>query len=82
MSKRIEVFLALSALLQAGPGGIKRKSDPGKPVNMDVFLSSRQEHDRLKIHSPPKDLNDAFMSLKKDKVIQTALGGIIFINIL
>ncbi len=71
-------YLALSALLQAGLDGIKRKSNPGKPVNKDVFSLSHRERARLKIHSLPKDLNDALMSLKKDKVIQTALGEYIY----
>ncbi len=71
-------YLALTAALQAGLDGIKRKVDPGKPVHKDIYSISQRERGRLKLHSLPKDLNDAVNGLKKDKTIQSALGDYIY----
>ena len=71
-------YLAFAVSLQAGLDGIKNSTDPGKPVNKDVYNMSQRERARLKVNRLPKDLNDALGYIKKDKVVQSALGDYIF----
>ena len=67
-------YLALAVMLCSGLDGIKRKLDPGEPVNKDIFTMSEREKRRHKIDSLPADLNEAVKALKKDKVVLDALG--------
>ncbi len=71
-------YLALTAVLQAGLEGIRNGINPGKPINKDIFKMSQREHGRLKIEKLPADLNEALRHLKKDKIIQDALGDYIY----
>ena len=65
-------YLALAAMLQAGLDGIKHKTDPGPPVNKNIYQMSHRERRRLKIDELPGDLREAVDALEKDKVIQEA----------
>ena len=67
-------YLALAVMLCSGLDGIKRKLDPGEPVNKDIFTMSEREKRRHKIDSLPADLNEAVKALKKDRVVLDALG--------
>jgi glutamine synthetase len=67
-------YLALAVMLHSGLDGIKRKLDPGAPVNKDIFRMSEREKRRLKIDSLPPDLNEAIKAMKKDDVVMSALG--------
>ncbi|KPK96146.1 glutamine synthetase [bacterium SM23_31] len=71
-------YLALAAVLQAGLDGIKHHINPGLPVNKDVFLMSQRGRSRLKVSRLPKDLNEALIQLKKDKIIHAAIGDYIY----
>jgi len=71
-------YLALTAILKAGLDGIRNKINPGIPVNKDIFKMSQRERSRLKIDKLPIDLNEAINQLKRDKIIQDALGSYIF----
>ncbi|MBM3792057.1 MAG: type I glutamate--ammonia ligase [Acidobacteria bacterium] len=68
-------YLCLAAILGAGLDGIRRKLDPGPPVNKDIFGMSRREMGRLRIQTLPGDLNEAVRVFEKDRCLQQALGG-------
>jgi len=71
-------YLALTAVMQAGLEGIRNKLDPGAPINKDIFKMSQREKGRLKIERLPQDLNEALTQLRRDKIIQAALGDRIY----
>jgi len=59
-------YLALSAVILAGLDGIKKKIDPGPPVDMNLYNLSEEEKRRLKIKSLPRDLREALEELESD----------------
>ncbi|MEW5807101.1 MAG: type I glutamate--ammonia ligase [Acidobacteriota bacterium] len=67
-------YLALAVMLKAGLDGIKNKIDPGPPVNKNIFEMSHRAKRRLKIDDLPPNLFEAIKQLRKDEVIQEALG--------
>ncbi|NLK50949.1 MAG: type I glutamate--ammonia ligase [Syntrophomonadaceae bacterium] len=83
ISTRIEVrnpdpscnsYLALAVMLKAGLDGIKHKMVPPAPVDDNLYEMDAQERERRGIPSLPCDLREALEELKKDQVIQEALG--------
>jgi len=67
-------YLCLAAILSAGLDGIRRKLDPGPPVNKDIMSLSRREMGRLGVHMLPGDLSEAVRAFEKDRFLQAALG--------
>lgn len=74
-SKRIEFrapdpsanpYLAFSAIVAAGLDGIRKKIDPGNPVNEDIYKMSDQRRSSLGIKSLPSNLHAALEALKSD----------------
>jgi glutamine synthetase len=74
-SKRIEFrapdpsansYLAFSAIVAAGLDGIKKKIDPGNPINENIYKMSDQKRSTFGINMLPSSLNEALMSLKSD----------------
>nr|WP_255464174.1 type I glutamate--ammonia ligase [Nitrosopumilus sp. b1] len=74
-SKRIEyrvpdptanIYLLEAALLLAGLDGIKRKIDPGSPVEENVYRLSPEKKREYKIGSLPVSLKGALDALKSD----------------
>jgi len=65
-------------MIASGLDGIRRKLDPGEPVNRNIFEMSHREKRRLRIDELPTDLNDAVRAMKKDDVVREALGDHIF----
>ncbi len=57
-------YLAFAAMLMAGIDGIKRKLDPGQPLNKDLFSLSKA--DLEKIPTLPTSLGEALEALRKD----------------
>ncbi|MCH9649493.1 MAG: type I glutamate--ammonia ligase [Deltaproteobacteria bacterium] len=87
MSTRCEVrvpdpscnpYLAFAVMMAAGLDGLERQSDPGEPINKNIFTMSQREKRRLKIRQLPINLSAALDNLEKDKVIREALGEHIF----
>lgn len=83
MSTRCEVrmpdpacnpYLALAVMLAAGLDGVKRKLDPGPPINKNIFTMSHREKRRLRIAQLPANLWEALGELEKDAVVSEALG--------
>ena len=75
-------YLALAVMLGAGLDGIANHTDPGEPINKNIYKMSQRERRRLKIENLPADLNDAISALRKDAVIQAVLGEHIYTNYL
>jgi glutamine synthetase len=74
-SKRIEFrapdpsansYLAFSAIVAAGLDGIKKKIDPGNPINENIYKMSDHKRSTFGINMLPSSLNEALMSLKSD----------------
>jgi len=74
-SKRIEyrvpdptanVYLLEAALLLAGLDGIKRKLDPGDPVEENVYKLTSEQKRKYKIGSLPVSLTGALDELQTD----------------
>ena len=71
-------YLALSCLLMAGLDGIKKKIDPGDPVDEDVYSLPSERRAALGISELPTTLKDALDEMKSDEVIHRTLGSHIF----
>jgi glutamine synthetase len=74
-SKRIEFrapdpsanpYLAFPAIVAAGLDGIKKKSDPGDPVNENIYKMSDSKRKGLGIKSLPRSLGESLEVLKSD----------------
>lgn len=65
-------YLAFSAMLLAGLDGIKRKLDPGKPMDMNLFELPEAEQKKVKF--VPSSLNEAFEALAEDHDFLTKPG--------
>ncbi len=72
------VYLAFSCLLMAGLDGIRRKMDPGDPVDEDVYKLTSERRRALGIGELPTTLRDALEEMKSDEVIHRTLGSHIF----
>jgi len=75
-SKRIEyrvpdptanIYLLEASLLLAGLDGVKRKQDPGDPVEENVYKLTAEQKREYKIGSLPLSLKEALDSLQSDK---------------
>ncbi len=73
-------YLALAVTLKAGLDGIKKKIDPGEPVNLNIYHLTEKQKKDLNIRSLPSNLNEALDELEADDVIRSALGEHIYEN--
>lgn len=73
-------YLGFAAVLAAGLDGVKRKIDPGDPVDLNIYDLSDAERERLGIQTLPSNLREALDYLEEDKVIRDALGEHVFAN--
>ena len=71
-------YLTLSVIVAAGLDGIKRKIDPGDPVDEDVYHLSPQNLKEYNIRQLPGTLIEAVEALESDEVLQRTLGSHIF----
>jgi glutamine synthetase len=71
-------YLAYPCILMAGLDGIKKKIDPGDPVDEDVYELSAERKRALGIKELPTTLKDALDEMKSDEVIHHTLGSHIF----
>jgi glutamine synthetase len=71
-------YLAFAANLKAGLDGIKNGINPPASVDQNIFEMSEQELQSRGIGCLPGTLGDALEELKKDSLIQEALGPHIF----
>jgi glutamine synthetase len=73
-------YLGFAAVLAAGLDGVKRKIDPGDPVDLNIYDLSDEERERLGIETLPSNLREALDCLEDDKVIRDALGEHVYAN--
>ena len=67
-------YLATAAILAAGMDGVKRKLDPGKPNNTNLYDYSLEEIAKQGIELLPQNLAEALDALDRDAVVKGALG--------
>ena len=60
-------YLVISAVLAAGLDGIKKKMDPGDPVQEDIYKMSRSERRKRGIDTLPANLGRALDELESDR---------------
>jgi glutamine synthetase len=68
-------YLCLAAVLASGMEGVRKKMDPGPPVNKDIFKMSHRERSHFGVMNLPGDLSEAIRVFQKDKFLQAALGA-------
>jgi glutamine synthetase len=71
----VNPYLASAAILAAGMDGVKRKLDPGKPNNTNLYDYSPEEIAKKGIRVLPQSLKEAIDALEQDKVVCGALGA-------
>ena len=67
-------YLALGGLIHAGLDGVRRKLDPGEPVNVDPATLSETERRNRGVARLPTSLGEALDELERDEVLMEALG--------
>jgi len=67
-------YLAFAAILAAGLDGVKRKIEPPKPVEENIYEMSEKERAKRGIGVLPGTLGDALNEFSEDKYLQEALG--------
>ncbi|MFA6431535.1 MAG: type I glutamate--ammonia ligase [Candidatus Margulisiibacteriota bacterium] len=67
-------YIAFACMLKAGLDGVKRKLNPPKPVEEDVYELDESRREELRIDMLPFSIIRAVEELKKDKVVQEAMG--------
>lgn len=71
-------YLALAVMLSSGLDGIVSRLQPPPPVRKNTYTMTVRERRRHRIADLPTSLNQALIQLKKDKVVQEALGENIY----
>jgi glutamine synthetase len=71
-------YLALAVMLRAGLDGIDQQSDPGPPVNKNIYKMSHRERRHLRIDDLPANLSEALDEFEKDDLVRETLGEHIF----
>jgi glutamine synthetase len=72
----MNVYLALGMTISAAVEGIKNKTDPGKPSDIDLYALSDEESKKLGIRRLPRNLFQAIEALKKDKLAEKVMGKV------
>ena len=67
-------YLAFGGLIHAGLDGVRRKLDPGEPVNVDPATLSEAERRKRGVARLPTTLGEALDELERDDVLMEALG--------
>ena len=67
-------YLAMSAILASGLEGIEKKLECKDRVYINLYELSREEREVMGIENLPENLKDALKELKRNSVIQEALG--------
>jgi len=71
-------YLAFAVVVTAGLDGIKRKLDPGEPINEDVTKMSKRRMRELNVARLPATLDEALDAMESDDVVREALGDEMF----
>jgi glutamine synthetase len=68
-------YLTFAVLIHAGMDGIKKKIDPGDPIEKNIYGMNKKEMNKYKIQRLPRTLHEAIEDLESDAIIQRALGS-------
>jgi glutamine synthetase len=71
-------YLAFACIMMAGFDGVKKKIDPGDPVDEDVYKLSKAKRKELGIKELPTTLKGALDEMETDDVIKETLGTHVF----
>jgi len=71
-------YLGMAVILAAGLDGIERDLPLIAPINENLFEKTSEERAALGVYNLPENLKEAVDELKKDELIQAALGKHIF----
>lgn len=72
----MNVYLALAIHLTAAIDGIKKKSDPGKPTDFDLYSMNEAELTELGIRRLPRTLFNAMEALRNDDLAKHVMGPV------
>ncbi len=75
-------YLQFAVLCHSGLEGIKKKIDPGKSTEKNLYAMSRNERADLGIESLPETFGHALDRLENSKLMEKALGKVAFKNFL
>jgi glutamine synthetase len=75
-------YLQFAVLLAAGLDGIKNKTDPGEPVELNVYHMTYEERKQRGIVSLPESLSEALDELETSDLMRETLGDTAFENFL
>lgn len=73
-------YLTMAVLLEAGLDGIRKGILPPAEVNRNIYVMDEQEREAAEITDLPSTLHNAMKELRRDNVIQEALGDHIYTN--
>ena len=76
MSAACNLYLSLAAYVTAGLDGVTRRLDPGDPNLGNMYDLGLDEIERRGIRLLPQTLGEALEELRKDELVQGALGVI------
>ncbi|MDR2700258.1 MAG: glutamine synthetase family protein [Nitrososphaerota archaeon] len=75
-------YLQFAVLLSAGLDGVKNKTDPGDPVELNVYHMSYEERKKRGIVSLPESLKEALDEFETSDLMKETLGETAFENFL
>jgi len=67
-------YLTYTVIFEAGLDGIRKKSDPGEPMELNVYHLSEARRKKLGIKVLPASLKDALEEWQSDEICLRALG--------
>jgi glutamine synthetase len=73
-------YLQFAVLLATGLDGIKKKIDPGEPVELNVYHMTYEERAARNIVSLPESLKEAIDELESSELMRETLGETAFTN--
>jgi len=75
-------YLQFAVLLATGLKGIKEKTDPGEPVELNVYKMTHYERKKLGIVELPESLGEALDEMENSEIVRKILGDVVFKNFL
>jgi glutamine synthetase len=67
-------YLAMAVMLAAGLDGVRRRLDPGPPLNRNIYAMTEDELETLGIRVLPRNLEEAMQALMADELVCETLG--------
>lgn len=67
--------LTAAMYLHAGLDGIEQGMDPGDPINLDMYVQTKETRDKLGIKTLPRTLLEAVEAFERDDLCERVLGA-------